>query len=135
MSGNDQIIVVNPEIAHRSVRQIELQRLPVVSVIKRNPNRIFSPGEEQAFANGIFAHRVDGAEVRQAGCNQLPVLAAVVCAIDIGAKIVDAEPTHRSVRSALVEVRRGDLRDLAPRSQFFRRDIGPILPGVVCNPQ
>src|SRR5438045_4826276 len=29
--GNDQILAVNPEVAHGSVRQVELQRLPMRS--------------------------------------------------------------------------------------------------------
>ena len=44
--GHDQIIVVNPEIAHRRVRQIQLQRLPAIAVIERYPDRILRPGEQ-----------------------------------------------------------------------------------------
>ena len=40
------------------MRQIELQRLPVVSVIERNVNRRLRPREEQALAQWIFAHEL-----------------------------------------------------------------------------
>ena len=81
--GDDEVVVVNPEIAHGGVRQIQLQGLPVVAVVERDPDRIFRAGKQQAFAHGIFAHRVHRAEVGQAGGDQLPGLAAVVRAVDI----------------------------------------------------
>ncbi len=59
MGGNDQVVVVNPQIAHRSMRQIQLQRLPVIAVVERRPNAIFAAGEEQSLAYRIFAHGVD----------------------------------------------------------------------------
>ena len=38
MRGDDEVIVVNPKIAHGGVRQIQLQRLPVVAIVERNPH-------------------------------------------------------------------------------------------------
>ena len=66
VGADDEIVVVNREIAHGGVRQIELQRLPMVAVVERNPNGIFGSGEQQSFADGIFADGVDGAEVGKA---------------------------------------------------------------------
>jgi len=34
VGGDDEVVVVNPEIAHGSVRQIELERLPVVAIVE-----------------------------------------------------------------------------------------------------
>ena len=64
MRGYDQIVVMNPEVAHRSVRQIELEGLPVVAIVKRDPHAGFGAGEQQTFANGVFAYGVDGANCR-----------------------------------------------------------------------
>ena len=36
--ADDEVVVVNPEIAHGGVRQIQLQGLPVVAVIERDPD-------------------------------------------------------------------------------------------------
>ena len=97
MGGDDEIVVVNPEIAHGSVRQIQLQRLPVIAIVKRNPDGIFRAGKQQAFAHRIFAHRVDRAEIGQAGGDQLPGLAAIVRAVDVRMQVVDAEAADGGV--------------------------------------
>src|ERR1700740_1057098 len=56
-------------------------------------------------------------------------------AIDVRMNIVEAEPATRNIRRLFVEMRCRDLRDLAPRSGFFGRDVGPILPAVACDPK
>ena len=38
MRREQQIVAVNPQVAHRGVRQIELQRLPMIAVVERRPN-------------------------------------------------------------------------------------------------
>ncbi len=116
------------------MRQIQLQRLPVVAVIERNPYRVFGPGKQQALADGIFAHRVHGTEVGQAARDQLPTLAAIVRAIDIWMRIVDAETTDRCVRSLFIKVRGRDLCNLAPRRELFGRDVGPIPSSIASRP-
>ncbi len=98
----------------------------MIAVVEGNPNSIFRTGEEKALANVIFANRVDGAEIRQPRCDQLPGFAAVVRAVDIWMKIVDAETAYRSVGGLFIEVRCGNLRHLAPCGQFFGRDVGPV---------
>src|SRR6266566_3609556 len=77
MRPDDEIVVVNPKVAHRGVRKIELERLPMVAIVKGNPNAVFRAGEEQASAHMVFADCVDRRVVRQAARDQLPALAAV----------------------------------------------------------
>ena len=77
MSADDQIVFVNPQIAHRGVRQIQLQRLPVIAVIERHPYGVLRACEQQPFAHRIFTHRVHGAEVGQARGDLRPCLAAI----------------------------------------------------------
>src|SRR5271163_34474 len=38
--GQDQVAFVNPKVAHGGVRQIQLQGLPVIAVVERNPDCI-----------------------------------------------------------------------------------------------
>ena len=52
------------EVVDRSCRQIELQRLPVRTVIKGNPRARFRAGIEQSLALGVFAN---GVNVRAVG--------------------------------------------------------------------
>ena len=46
--GDDQVLIVNHQVAHRGMRQIELQRLPVIAVVERHPHRLFGRGEQQS---------------------------------------------------------------------------------------
>ena len=48
-------------------------------------------------------------------------------AIDVGMQIVQLESVDGGIRRFIVEVRGLHQRDLAPRSQRRRRDIGPRL--------
>ena len=104
MGRYDQIILMNPQIAHGSVRQVELQRLPVLAVIEGHPHRILRAREQQALAHGIFADRIDGTEVWQADGYQLPAIASIVGAVDVWMHIIDAEAAHRNVHGLLIEV-------------------------------
>src|SRR6202043_3127833 len=84
----DEIVVVNPKVAHRRVRKIELERLPMVAVVEGNPNAIFRAGKKQASAHMIFADCVNRRAVRQAAGNQLPGLAAVPGAIYVRLEVI-----------------------------------------------
>ena len=43
--GDDQILIVDGEIAHRGVRQIILQRAPLITIIEGHPNGILGRGK------------------------------------------------------------------------------------------
>ena len=76
VSGDDEIVAVNGQIAHRGDRQVELQRLPVVAVVERNVNAEFGAGEEQALVSAGLresALRKVGARMPSViGCQVLP---------------------------------------------------------------
>ena len=76
------------------MRKIQLQRLPVIAVVERNPYGIFRTREEQAFAHRIFANGVHRAEVWQTVIDELPTLAAIVGAVNICVGVIDSEPAH-----------------------------------------
>ena len=73
------------QVTHGSVRQIELQRLPVVAVIERDVDGGFGSGKEQALAKGIFADDVDRSVVGKTLGDFDPGLAIVAGAIDVRA--------------------------------------------------
>src|SRR5262249_59559419 len=60
MGGHDQVVTVDGEIAHRGVRQIQLQRLPGISVAEGHKNRSFGTGKQQSVAKRILADHVNG---------------------------------------------------------------------------
>ena len=74
--GEDQVLIMDDEIAHGSVRQIKLQRLPVLAVVEGDPDRPLGACEKQAMPHRILAHRIDGSILRQPGgrcdCQLLP---------------------------------------------------------------
>ena len=60
MRGDDQVVVLDEQVAHGGVWQVVLEGLPVVAVIEGNPDRGFSAGEEQALTDRVFANGVNG---------------------------------------------------------------------------
>src|SRR5580700_8150700 len=115
------------------MRQVQLQRLPVITVIERNPHRSFSSSKEQALADGILANCIDR-RIRQAVCDQLPGLATIVRSVDVGSEVVDPKAADRGIGRVLVKMRSLNLGYLAPRCQLWRRDIAPILPAIMRDP-
>ena len=134
MRCHNQIIIVNPQVAHRGVRQIELQRLPVIAVIERYPHARLGSREEQALAHGILAYGIDGRVVRESARDQPPHLPSVVRAINVRAQIINAETADGSVCGFVVEMRSRKLRHFAPRRDLRRRDIFPVRAAIARDP-
>ena len=132
--GYDEVVVVNPQIAHGGVGQIQLQGLPMIAVVERDPDCVLRAGKQQPFAHGIFADCIDRTDFRQAGGDQLPCLTAVVRAVNVGLLVVDAEAAHGGVGGVVIEVRGADLRDFAPGRQFFGSNVIPLLAAVASLP-
>src|SRR5258708_23685799 len=126
MEGDNEIMVMKPQVAHGSVGQIELESLPVVTVIEGDPNAFLGAGEQKALADGVFAHGVNGSVVWEASGDESPSLSTIARAINVRAQIIDAKAAHRSVGGLVIKVRGDDLRHLAPRGQFGRRHIFPL---------
>src|SRR2546425_6233638 len=80
---------MNREIAHRRMRQIQLQRLPIVSIVEGNVNGAFRAGVEQTFSHRIFAHHVACAAIRNAFCNFRPRFSEIARAVNVRAQIVE----------------------------------------------
>ena len=113
--SEDQIVVVKGEVAHRGRRQVELQRLPVVAVVKRDEHTQLGTGDEQAATFGIFFDRLHVDARRQAAGDLLPRLARVLRAIDVRIVVLEAMTIDRGIRFVRVEMRRFEHRHLAPR--------------------
>src|SRR4030088_2481999 len=71
MRGNNQVAILHNKIVHRGQRQIQLQRLPLPSVIERNEHASFRAAKKQAVMPGIDAHgmniRIRGKTVHKLG--------------------------------------------------------------------
>ena len=120
---------VHHQIADRRRRHVQAQRLPIVAVVEGDEDGEFGAGEEQAFADRVFADGVDGS-IGQAVDDLLPGGAAIVGAIDVGLEIVQAEAIDGGVDGVVVEVRGVELRHLAPGRHGGRRDVLPGLAAV-----
>src|SRR5713226_7535006 len=81
MRGDDEVVAVNDEVAHGGMRQILLQRLPMVAIVERDVDRAFRSGKEQALTNGIFANGVAGAAAGNSICDFLPGFSKVAGAV------------------------------------------------------
>ena len=129
-----QIVVVDVEIAHRRVRKIQLQRLPHVAVVERNRDGALASRVEQTRHLRIGAYRVHRFVARQAVRDLRPVSAAVVRTIHPWVQIVQAETVDGDVGAVVIEARRVDDRDLAPRREVGWRDVAPMRAAVARDP-
>ena len=55
--ADDQVVVLDDEVADRRRRHVQPQRLPVVAVVERDVDLRLGAGEQQALALRILAHR------------------------------------------------------------------------------
>src|SRR5439155_10249748 len=95
--GDNQVVSVNREVAHRAWRQVELQRLPMISIIKRDENSQFSARKEQPAPQRVFLHGLHINARWQAAGDLLPRLAAIARAIDVRVVVGQAMPIYRSI--------------------------------------
>src|SRR6266404_857896 len=58
MCCNDQVVTVNCKVAHRNCRQVELKRLPVVAIIKRDKNSKLSARKQEPASLWIYFDRL-----------------------------------------------------------------------------
>jgi hypothetical protein len=110
--ADDQIVLMNREVAHRRHRQIELKRLPCSAVVERHEDTTLRAGEEQPLSLRIFLDDVDVHAGGQAGRDLLPRLAEVARAIDVRLEVLQLMPVDARIRDIRIEVRRFDARSL-----------------------
>jgi hypothetical protein len=102
VSGDDEIVAVNYQIANGADGQIVLQRAPGRAVVEGNEDADFGAGKEQAFAHGIFADCVHVSVIWQARDDYFPGLAGIVRAVDIRMKVVHLMAVNCGVGSGRV---------------------------------
>ena len=124
-----QVVVVHHQIADRSGRHVQAQRLPIVAIVEADEDGQFGGGEQQALAHRVFADRIDRA-VGQAAHRLCPRGAAIVGAIDVRLQVVQAKAIDSGVRRVVVEVRSVELRHLTPGSHGLRGDVFPRLAAI-----
>src|SRR2546423_13251329 len=105
MRGDHEIVSVNDKVAHRSRRQIELERLPGIAVVKRKVDTAFRASVKQAFANGVFADAIQKASIRDSAGNALPGLAEIARAIQIRLQVFQAVTVHSGVSGGRIKMR------------------------------
>ena len=101
--------------------------------IERNVDAVLGGGVEKARLDGILTDRVHRL-IRQAVYGKLPRRAAVARHVDVRPQIVEPKPVNRDEGRVVVEARRVDLRDLAPRRQRRRRDVLPVASAIARDP-
>ncbi len=129
MRTDYQIVAVHDEIADRGGGHVEAQGLPIVAIVEADEDGELGGGEEEAFAQRVFADCIDGS-IGQAANGFLPGGAAIVGAIDVGLEIVEAEAIDGGVDGVVIEVRGVELGHLAPGSDGGRGDVFPGLAAV-----
>ena len=80
--GGHEVGVLNHEIVYRYRRQVELQRLPVRTVVPRDINAELRTGIQQALARRVLAHNTHVGAFRNADDDACPGLAKIVRPVD-----------------------------------------------------
>jgi hypothetical protein len=104
VSRRDQIVVVDRQIMNGNGGQVQLQGLPVGSVVNREVDAGFGPGKKQSLAFRVFA---DGAHIRTLGNpmrNGRPRLTGVRGAVDQRPEVIQLVPVDRDVSRGRIEV-------------------------------
>ncbi len=132
--GDDEVVAVHLDVAHGRHRQVELQRLPLRAVVVRDVHPLLGGGVKHAAARVVFADGVDEDVGGDAFDDERPRLAAVVRAVDVRLRVVEAVAVDGGIRRLRVEVRSVDDADLRPRREGGRRDVRPVRPFVLRPP-
>src|SRR5579872_4930940 len=106
---------MDDEVANRRGGQIQLQRLPLAAVVERYKHSLFRPRVKEAAPRGIFANHVDVTALGNSRGDLLPRKSGVLRFVNVGLDVVEPVAIDRSVGFVLVEVRRVDKSDFAPR--------------------
>ena len=65
--GDEQVVVLDEQIAHRTVGQVVRERLPVLPIVERDMDAAFGAGEEQPLRARVLAHHASEAATRLVG--------------------------------------------------------------------
>src|SRR6266481_1417712 len=106
---------MDSKIAHGSVRQVELKRLPIIAIVEGDINRAFRSGKQQPLTRAIFANHIACSAGWYAVSDFGPGLAEIARAINVRPQIINAKTVDGGVCSAGLEVGSLDDRDFAPR--------------------
>src|SRR5208283_1899232 len=118
---------MNHEVAHRSCRQIQLQRLPAFSIVEGNVYASLCTGIQQTLAQGIFADAVQPTALWNSQRNAFPGFAKITSAVQIGIQVFESMAVNSGIRGTRIEMRSFDMGNFAPRTDFRRSKIGPIF--------
>ena len=126
MRADDEIVVVDLEVAHRRDRQVELERLPRVAIVQGDEGTTFRPAHEKSASVRVFLHRVHVDTRWQSVRDRLPRLPEVAGPEEVGLKILELVPVDARIGNIRVEVRRLHLRHSAPWRDGRRRHVLPV---------
>ncbi len=92
-----EIVIFDDQIVNRCDRQIQLQRLPMRTVIERNEDAEFGSGVEQPFTFGIFAHRMHVGAIGNSVHDRAPGLSQIARLENVWLEVVEFMPIHRHI--------------------------------------
>ena len=104
IAAHNQIVSMERNVAIRRVRQIQLQRLPVVTVIKRDVHPTFGASIQQPGTLGIGTNHAGGTATRlirgESVGDARPRLAVIVGTVEVRRVVTHARKIDRHVGAA-----------------------------------
>ena len=133
MRCHHEIVILHDQVMDRTVRQIQLQRLPVRSAIERNINPSLRPRIQQILPHRIFADDMRVSAIRDATRNFRPRLAEIRGFEKIRLQIVQLVRIDCGIRRARIVRRSINQAHQAPFRNSLWRHIRPVLAAIARN--
>src|ERR1700687_5732006 len=102
------------EVANRGRWHIESEWLPLIAVVEGEVDGALGPGEQESSPHRILADRIYYLVAGNPADDLLPAFPSIARPIDVRVQIVELEPVDGGVSGLVIEVRRFQLRHLAP---------------------
>lgn len=100
MRGNDEVVILHHQVVDRHSRQVKLQRLPVLAVVKRNINSAFGAGKQKFGILRILAYRMYEIVAANPIGDWLPRLAKIRGLEDVRLEVILAVIIDGNVRGS-----------------------------------
>src|SRR5436305_8485484 len=88
MGGQDKVGILDDQVVNGYGGKIELERLPVRAIVKRDLDTGFGSGEEQSTARGVLADGACEVVAGEAGGDLHPGCAVVVGLEEVGREVI-----------------------------------------------
>ena len=123
-------VILHKQIAHGDRGHVDLERLPMISVVVREPHLRIRRRIEEALLSRIFANGIRDRTGCDSRVNLGPAFSAIVRPPEMRIHIIQAQRVRGCIGGTVVEVPGVDVEDARPRLDLWRRDVAPLRAAI-----